>query len=103
MPEPYRIHWFDTEIAELGDQAAAARLVTEAAWGVALDARAHAVRATGAGAESIQPWPGRDATGPYADVSWDRDHFYMGFHEFGTAHLPARPAVGPALDRYLHL
>ncbi|WP_162959283.1 hypothetical protein [Micromonospora tulbaghiae] len=90
------------EIAQLGDSVAAAELTLEVGWGVALDARQHAVRDTGQGAESIQPWPGRDALGPYADVSWDQDHFYMSFHEFGTRFHRSQPAVGPALDRYMH-
>lgn len=91
------------EIALLGDTAAAAELNREVAWGLAMDARRLALRDTGAGAESIQPWPGRDALGPYDDVSWDSDHFYLSFHEFGTAIHHARPALGPALDRYIHL
>lgn len=103
MAEPVRIDWDQAAIDGLGDGGAAAALALDAAWGIALDARARAVRNTGEGAGSIQPWPGRDRQGPYADVSWDREHFYMSFHEFGTQHLPARPAVGPALDHYLHL
>lgn len=91
------------EAALLGDTPAVADLVTDVAEGVAMDARAHAVRRTGRGAASIQPWPGRDARGPYTDVSWDQDHFYMSFHESGTSIHPARPALGPALDRYVHL
>lgn len=102
MAGTYRLRLDNREIAELGDDTAAAELTLQVAWGVALDARAHAVHNTGEGAESIQPWPGRDPRGPYADVSWDQDHFYMSFHEFGTRYLPARPAVGPALDRYMH-
>jgi hypothetical protein len=103
VAEPFRIHWDQGAIEGLADGADAAALALDAAWGIALDARTRAVRASGEGAESIQPWPGRDRQGPFADVAWDREHFYMSFHEFGTQHLPARPALGPALDRYLHL
>lgn len=103
MAGDFRVRLYEHEIALLGDTAAAAELALQAGWGVAMDARRHAVRNTGAGAESIQPWPGRDGRGPYADVSWDQDHFYMSFWEFGTSRHHARPAVGPALDRYLHL
>jgi hypothetical protein len=26
-----------------------------------------------------------------ARVSWDREHYYMSFHQLGTKSLPARP------------
>ncbi|MFC8704720.1 HK97-gp10 family putative phage morphogenesis protein [Streptomyces anulatus] len=29
---------------------------------------------------------------------WDRDDFYVIVHEFGTRKIPARPALGPALE-----
>jgi HK97 gp10 family phage protein len=103
VAEEFRVRLYEHEILQLGDSAAAAELTLQAAEGVALDARRGAPRNTGRGAESIQPWPGRDARGPYADVSWDQDHFYMSFHENGTHKQPARPFLGPALDRYMHL
>lgn len=101
MAVDVEIRLYEHEIALLDEDAA--DLTAQAAWGVAGDARAHAVRNTGRGAASIQSWPGHDTRGPYADVSWDQDHFYMSFHEFGTSRHDARPALGPALDRYLHL
>lgn len=55
-----------------------------------------APRRTGAGAHSIraQADPGL----PGFRVSWDRDHFYMSFHELGTNHQPARPFARPVAD-----
>ncbi|MFJ3597900.1 HK97-gp10 family putative phage morphogenesis protein [Streptomyces sp. NPDC090126] len=29
---------------------------------------------------------------------WDRDDFYAILHEFGTRKIPARPALGPAIE-----
>ncbi|RPK85062.1 HK97-gp10 family putative phage morphogenesis protein [Streptomyces sp. ADI98-10] len=29
---------------------------------------------------------------------WDRDDFYAILHEFGTRRIPARPALGPAIE-----
>lgn len=65
---------------------------------VADRARAAAPRRTGAGAESISHEVGTDSTGAFVHVSWDRDHFYMLFHEIGTSKTPARPFLRPALD-----
>lgn len=35
---------------------------------------------------------------PEARVSWDKEHFYMWFHEHGTSKMPARPFLRPALE-----
>ena len=53
-----------------------------------------APKATGEGARSIRP----ERVGAVVRVSWDRDHFYLGFHELGTSRSPARPFLRPALD-----
>ena len=58
---------------------------------------------TGEGARSIQPYPGHDAAGWYADVSWDQTHYYMIFAEYGTRSRPEEPFARPAMDRYLNL
>ena len=62
-------------------------------------ARDAAPRLTGEGADSIhaEPQPGVD---PEVHVSWERQRYYMFFHERGTKHLPARPFLIPAADRY---
>ncbi|MEV6798541.1 hypothetical protein AB0M91_09355 [Micromonospora rifamycinica] len=103
MVDDVRVRLDRHEIALLGDSAEVGNLTTQVAWGLAREAQAHALRQTGRGAGSIQAWPGRDGTGPYTDVSWDQDHFYMSFAEWGTGDRPARPALRPALDRYVHL
>lgn len=66
---------------------------------VAADARSHAPRRTGQGADSIhaEPQPG---AAPEVRVSWERDRYYMAFQERGTVRLPARPFLTPAADRY---
>ncbi|MGC5664927.1 HK97-gp10 family putative phage morphogenesis protein [Micromonospora sp. WMMD723] len=98
-----RVRMHQHEIALLDDTTQTAELLLQIGWGIALDARADAPHRTGRGAASIQPWPGRDGLGLHVDVSWDRDHFYMGFHEGGTRYHHAQPFLGPALDRYIHL
>ncbi len=62
-----------------------------------------APKASGAGAASIHHVVGVDGDGAYAHVSWDRDHFYLGFHEFGTSRMSARPFLRPALDAQYNL
>lgn len=57
-------------------------------------ARESAIRApkrTGAGAASIRPEAVLDGDSWEVHVSWDRDHYYMYFHQVGTRKLPARP------------
>jgi HK97 gp10 family phage protein len=60
--------------------------------------RRRAPKDTGAGAESIHSEPDPDVPG--FRVSWDRDHFYMLFHELGTQHQPARPFARPTADMF---
>lgn len=75
--------------------------VHAAADAVVEDARDRAPKQTGAGAESIHAEQ-VDETPPTYRVSWDPDHFYMGFHELGTEHEPARPFLRPAADAPAH-
>jgi HK97 gp10 family phage protein len=53
---------------------------------------------TGGGAASIHE------VGPFDDgsfrVSWDDEHYYMKFQEFGTEKMPAHPFLRPAGDFY---
>lgn len=38
-------------------------------------------------------------SGLLAQIGWfDRRSFYAWFHEFGTSSIPARPALGPAIE-----
>jgi HK97 gp10 family phage protein len=78
--------------------------VTEAVYkfgeAVADAAREAAPKNTGAGAASIRAELIQTYEGVYvARVGWDRDHFYMMFHELGTSRMSARPFLRPALDR----
>jgi HK97 gp10 family phage protein len=54
---------------------------------------------TGAGAKSITHEVGYDIDGAYVRVSWDKRHFYMGFHELGTSHENAKPFLRPAAEK----
>lgn len=100
MADDVEVTWDDAAIAALeGDPHLLASLM-EFGERVAAGARSAAPRRTGAGAESIhaEPHPG---IRPEVRVSWSRDNYYMYFSERGTVHMPARPFLVPALDRYL--
>lgn len=58
-------------------------------------ARGKAPRDSGEMAESIDATPGRDAQGPYSDVTVDP--FYSTWVEFGTSRQQARPFIRPAV------
>ena len=61
---------------------------------VAKRAARDAPKDSGAGARSIRA----EIVGDEIRVSWNRDHFYMFFHEVGTSKKSARPFLRPALD-----
>jgi HK97 gp10 family phage protein len=73
--------------------------VGEIADAVADRMRERAPKDTGAGAESIHAEPAPDAADGFR-VSWDEDHFYMGFAELGTEHQPATPFARPTADEF---
>lgn len=73
----------------------------EAAKPVVEDARINAPRLTGAGADSITAQPYPEPAEQTVRISWDREHFYMGFHELGTVQLPARHFLQDALEANL--
>lgn len=85
-------------VEDLAADLEAQELAQEAGDVVADKAADLAPKASGEGAASIHAEIGVDAEGAYADVSWDRDHFYMGFHELGTERQPANPFLRPGLD-----
>lgn len=85
-------------IADLAADDDAEQLAQEAGDQVAERAADLAPKATGEGAASIHAEVEVDEVSAYADVSWDRDHFYMGFKELGTEHEPAKPFLRPGLD-----
>lgn len=59
-----------------------------------------APRRSGAGAASIHAETSLDSGGWVVDVSWDPQHFYMGFQEEGTERRPAQPFLRPAFESY---
>jgi HK97 gp10 family phage protein len=67
--------------------------------GLARAVQAGSARPFGPGAQSI------DAVveGGEIRVSWDFDHDYLRFPEFGTRFQRAQPSLRPALDRYRFL
>lgn len=68
----------------------------QAAENVAARARARAPKATGAGAASIHVEEFHKPGDTQFRVSWDKEHFYMLFHEVGTEQIQARPFLRPA-------
>lgn len=92
---------FDLDADAIADLAAdedAEDLAQEVGDQVAERAADLAPKATGEGAASIHAEVDVDDVSAFADVSWDRDHFYMGFKELGTEHEPAKPFLRPGLD-----
>lgn len=78
--------------------AAADQLAKQVGQQIAKELRTAApVGHTGRLKRSIKSTPGRDAHGPYADVSVGM--FYASFLEFGTSRRPARPFFRPTLEK----
>jgi len=96
MTTKVRLVLDQAEIRRLLSDPEATELVADAGREFAAAARGYAPRRTGAGAASI----GADAQAGVARVSWDSDHHYMAFHQFGTHKLPADPFMDRALDQY---
>lgn len=99
MADDFRLNLDPDAVAELADRPEAVAMLEDVGEQVADRARELAPKVTGAGAASIQGQVGSDDEGAYADVSWDQDHFYMGFAELGTEHQPPTPFLRPALDQ----
>lgn len=94
----FRLELDDSAIAELGFDEEALAMLQDVGDQVAGQAAALAPKQTGEGASSIHAEVEVDDESGYADVSWDADHFYLGFAETGTSHQPATPFLRPALD-----
>lgn len=60
-------------------------------------AQGAAPKRTGAGAASIHAEAVLDGDEWSALIGWDREHYYMRFHELGTRTLPARPFLVPSV------
>lgn len=99
MPGDFSFKLDDHQIRGLGLSDEAADLLEDVGEVVADIAHDLAPKDTGAGADSIHGEVGEDEESAYVDISWDRDHFYMGFKELGTEHESAQPFLRPALDQ----
>lgn len=72
----------------------AGRVLLDYGWQIAARAAAYARKDTGEGAKSIHPEMIMLPDGsPEVHVSWDRQHFYMGFQELGTEQITPWPAL----------
>jgi HK97 gp10 family phage protein len=80
------------------DRAVLAAVDEEVATPLAKRMAEAAPKDTGAGAASIASV--EDPDEPGFRVGWSPEHFYLGFHELGTAHQPARPFARPAADEF---
>ena len=88
-------------IDEILDDPAYTTALLEGGWQVARDAADLAPKDTGAGAKSIRAeLVTKGVDEPEVRVSWDRDHYYMAFPEFGTEDRPATPFLRAAAARY---
>jgi HK97 gp10 family phage protein len=89
------------EKVQLKRDPAVSRELLEDGWKVAQGAAAMAPTDSTLGAQSIRAELAKDENGdPEVRVSWDRDHFYMSFSEFGTESQSPRPFLRPAADRF---
>lgn len=79
------------------------RLVLAIAEPVARDAARDAPKKTGAAAGSIHAEAELVDGAWTADVSWDRQHYYLGFHDLGSRFLPGTHFLELALDAHAHL
>lgn len=104
----------DSEIENLKRDSKVGRLLWDAAQPVVREAQRRAPHRTGRGAAGIHAEMSMDmmtavegaANGGInfaqgaeltAHISWQREEFYMYFHERGTEHMRARPFLVPTL------
>lgn len=87
---------YDAAIQELARDSRMGDVLVEAAAPAVAEARAGAPRRTGAGGASIHAEPVLDGPEWTARATWERERFYMYFHERGTEKMPARPFLVPA-------
>ena len=88
------------ELAALPGKAGVLSGLVGAGESIAATAARLAPRETGEGAASIRAEVASGEDGPEVRVSWDERHFYLGFHEFGTARVAPRPFLRPAAQMF---
>jgi HK97 gp10 family phage protein len=102
MPD-YRLEFDQEALAELLQGEIGEQVADLAGAQVAEKARALAPKRTGKGAASIHHEVDRDGDGPFANVGYDPDGFYMAFQELGTQFQPPQPHLRPAISEDLNL
>jgi len=100
MAEVVKVVVDERAVKELASDPKMGQEMLRLAAPVAREARARALKRTGRGAASIHPEQARDGDEQTVHIGWDRDHFYMYFHEKGTRKLPARPFLVPTLEGF---
>lgn len=97
------VKWNKDAVAQVRRDPGVGRALLDAGWQVAEVAAGLAPKSPGGGegAKSIRAEMAKTADADFeVRVSWDRDHFYMGFAEFGTEHQKATPFLRPAAGRF---
>jgi HK97 gp10 family phage protein len=88
-------------VARLANTEAVQRRVSERAEEIVKRAQELAPKRTGAGAASIHAEHTTEHGKEVERVSWDTDHDYMQFAEFGTVNETPRPFLRPAAGQYV--
>ena len=100
MADNVKVDLHDRELRALASDPAVVREMARIAAPIVREAQAHAPRLTGAGASSIRADQVTERGEQEVHICWDRDHYYMAFHEFGTRYLPARPFLEPTVEGF---
>lgn len=101
MPEDVRVDVDKRAVEQLARSVDVRDLLLDSAEPIVGRARLGAPKASTEGAASIRAEPVLDGPDWTVRISWDRDHFYLYFHDRGTVRLPARPFLEPALEAAL--
>lgn len=97
MPDDLRVVVDDAAVDHFMGGPEIRDLVMAAAEPAVGRAQAAAPKKSGEGAASIRAEAVLDGPEWTARVSWDREHYYMFFHERGTKYLDARPFLVPSI------
>jgi HK97 gp10 family phage protein len=92
--------WNQSALADLKRDSRTTSAMLQDGWEVARVAALLAPKRTGQSARSIRAELVTVGGVPEVRISWDKDHFWMGFAELGTQHQRATPFLRPAAARY---
>ena len=95
-----RVDFDDRDLRALAADPEVGREMARIAAPIVREAQTRAPRLTGAGASSIRADQVVERGEQEVHICWDRDHYYMAFHEFGTRYLPARPFLEPTVEGF---